>query len=200
MELNPLTIGLELKKWFSKSIYDSSEIDFDDHSGYKKILEIFRFDYNRYYPNDITISLESVLKRHELVGILLYRCARYYYLNGKEKNAACFSNLSTFLSGFEMYYTADIGKGLKINHGLGTVIGTRSIIGENALIHHGVTLGDKNGGRPTLGNNVIVYPGAKILGAVQIGDNSIIGANSVCMISAPENSIIAGNPAKILTK
>lgn len=96
----------------------------------------------------------------------------------------------------EIYYSADIGTGLKINHGVGTVIGARCRIGNNCTIHQCCTLGDRNGGRPVLGDNVTVYAGSLILGEICIGDNSIIGANSVVMKSYPDNSVIVGIPAK----
>lgn len=98
----------------------------------------------------------------------------------------------------EIFYSSTIGKAFKINHGVGTVIGARCKIGDNCTIHQNCTLGDHNGGRPTLGNNVIIYAGAMILGDIHIGDNSIVGANSVVLDSFPENSIIAGTPAKLI--
>lgn len=73
-------------------------------------------------------------------------------------------------------------------------------IGDNCLIHQNVTLGDKNGGRPTIGDNCVIYAGAKILGDIHIGNNSIIGANAVVLKSCPENSTLLGIPAKIYKK
>lgn len=198
MELNSANIGEQLKHWFTKSILITDEIDFDDINIFEKSLDVFMFDYQRYYPKHTTIQLIQLLLKHELIGILLYRIARIYFENKKENVAVLYSSLGTFLSGFEIYYSAQIGKGLKINHGLGTVIGARVIIGDNALLHQGITFGDKNGGRPILGNNVSVYAGAQILGAIKIGDNAVIGANTVCFIDIPDNSKVAGVPAKIL--
>src|SRR5690242_6756085 len=100
----------------------------------------------------------------------------------------------------EIYYSAEIGKGLKVNHGLGTVIGARTKIGENVLLHHGVTFGDKNGKRPCVKDNVTIYAGAKILGDITIGNNAIIGANSVCFSNVPDNATAAGVPARIIKK
>lgn len=81
---------------------------------------------------------------------------------------------------------------------MGTVIGARCSIGANCTIHQNCTLGDKNGGRPKIGNNVTIYAGSMILGDITIGDNCIIGANSVVMESCPANSILVGSPAKII--
>ena len=96
----------------------------------------------------------------------------------------------------EIYYSAQIGRGLKINHGIGSVIGARCVIGDNCLLHQGVTLGDKDGGRPIIGNNVIINAGAVVLGNITIGDDSIIGANTVCLKSVPSHAICVGVPAK----
>ena len=198
--LNEKNIGSELQRWFSKSILLTHNVDFNDIVVFKNVLNEYVFDYKRYYPNDSGIVLSNLILRHELVGILLYRIARNYFLSGKEDVAATYSSLGTFLSGFEIYYSAQIGKGLKINHGLGTVIGARVIIGDNALLHQGITFGDRNGGRPKLFDNVKVYAGSTILGDITIGNNSVIGANSLCIVSVPDNEIYGGNPAKFIKK
>lgn len=200
MELNSKNIGNELECWFSKSILSTNEIDFSDLGAFEKVLNIFIYDYHRYYPEQKTILLEQLKLRHELIGILLYRIARFYFEEEKENIAGLYSSLGTFLSGFEIYYSARIGRGLKINHGLGTVVGARTIIGDNALLHQCITIGDKNGGRPMLGNSVSVYAGAQIIGPIKVGNNVVIGANTVCFIDVPDNLKIAGVPARILSK
>lgn len=198
--LNEKNIGVELQRWFSKSIVLFDNVDFNDIDIFKKVLNDFIFDYKRYYPKDEEIILRNLILRHELIGILLYRIGRSYFLLGMEDVAAVYSSLGTFLSGFEIYYSAQIGKGLKINHGLGTVVGARVIIGDNALLHQGITFGDRNGGRPKILDNVIVYAGSTILGDITVGNNSVIGANSLCIISVPDNEIFGGNPAKFIKK
>jgi serine O-acetyltransferase len=199
MNLTSQNIGDLFKTWFQKSILTFSIIDFNDVSVFAEALKVFKSDYQRYFVST-DLDSEQLLSRIELVGILLYRVARVYFLNGNEVVAAKYSNLCRLISGFEIYYSAEIGSGLKINHGLGTVIGARSIIGDNCLIHQNVTLGDKDGGRPTIGNNVIVYAGAKLLGQIQIGNDAIIAANAVCFISVPENTIAVGIPSRIIKK
>jgi len=191
-------IGDIIKSWFTKTIIFNDGIDFNSIDIYKKALIYFKTDYSRYYNSD-EILLSNILLRAELQGILLYRISHQYFL---EDNSNCdaYSLLGRYLSGFEIYYSAKIGKYLKINHGLGTVVGARVTIGDNCLLHQGVTFGDKNGQRPVIKNNVIVYAGAKILGGIMINDNSIIGANAVCMCDVPENSIAVGVPAKIKNK
>lgn len=103
----------------------------------------------------------------------------------------------------EIYYSAKIGQNLKIIHGLGTVIGARVVLGDNVTIYQNVTLGDKGDGsrkRPWIGNNVTIFAGCKVLGGISIGANSKIGANSVVFDSFPENSIIVGSPARLISQ
>ena len=178
--------------------YYWEEINIKDYlteKAIENVLEIFKYDFNRYFDGDLKVDL--IFSRVELIGILLYRIARYFYLYNNELMANHISNLGRLVSNFEIYYSATIGKGLKINHGLGTALGARWIIGENALIHQGVTLGDRNGARPELLNNVTVYAGAKILGGIVCGNNSVVAANTVCLIDVPDNSVIIGIPGKI---
>jgi len=198
MILTEYTIVSELRRWFSKSIIPN-DIEFESHhSLLASSLRLFLFDYQRYFPDETEVQLNRVLLRTELQGILLYRIARNFFLEENNSAADKCASLGRFLSGFEIYYSADIGKGLKINHGLGLVVGARTKIGDNVLLHQGVTFGDKDGGRPIVGNNVIVYAGAKVLGNVHIGNNTIIAANCVCFINVPDNKTVVGIPARIL--
>jgi serine O-acetyltransferase len=197
MILDEKNLGLELKFLFQKFyVLNDFKLNFDDFEIYNEALELFQYDYNRYF-NDSVIIKEKVFSRLELIGILLYRVSRAYFKINDENSALHLSNLGRIISGFEIFYTADIGQGLKINHGLGTVIGARCKIGKNALIHQNVTFGDKNGLRPVLLDNVTVYAGAKILGGITCGNNSIVAANCVCMINVPDNSVVIGVPGKI---
>lgn len=195
--LNEKNLGVFLKRLFEKSILEYQSINFDDTIAFRNILETFKFDYYRYFVS-YDISESKMYTRVELLGILLYRTARYYYKINLEDVANTYSTLGRLISGFEIYYTADIGKGLKINHGLGTVIGARCLLGDNILIHQNVTIGDKGGYRPSLGDNIIIYAGAILLGNIKIQNNAIIGANTVCFIDVPEGSTVVGNPAKVI--
>ena len=174
----------------------------------------FKDDYSRWYCGPILKEQLSITP--QLIAILLYRIAhKCNLLSPSSRNIAAnlcnntnnliskniadyFSLLGREIGQIEIFYSSTIGKAFKINHGVGTVIGARCKIGDNCTIHQNCTLGDHNGGRPTLGNNVIIYAGAMILGDIHIGDNSIVGANSVVLDSFPENSIIAGTPAKLI--
>ncbi|MGD1845977.1 MAG: serine O-acetyltransferase [Salibacteraceae bacterium] len=162
------------------------------------ILESFQEDYGRYYFGQGPISLKKVTDFPGLLATLLYRVSRYLYLRNREDRALITSNAARYLTHMELYYSADIGPGLKINHGLGLVVGARVKLGRQALLHHNVTLGEKNGGRPEIGNEVTIYPGAIIIGKVHIGDKSTVGANSLVMHTFPQKALLVGSPAQNL--
>jgi serine O-acetyltransferase len=111
------------------------------------------------------------------------------------------SQTARFFTGIEIHPGAQIGKSFFIDHGMGVVIGETAIVGDNVLLYQGVTLGGtgKETGKrhPTLGNNVVVGTGAKILGNITIGDNSYIGANAVVIKNVPANSTVVGIPGRI---
>ena len=111
------------------------------------------------------------------------------------------SQYARFFTGIEIHPGAQIGKNFFIDHGMGVVIGETAIVGDNVLLYQGVTLGGtgKETGKrhPTLGNNVVVGAGAKILGNIIIGDNSYIGANAVVIKQVPPNSTVVGIPGRI---
>jgi cysteinyl-tRNA synthetase len=115
-----------------------------------------------------------------------------------------FSQLAKIITGIEIHPAAKIGKGFFIDHGMGVVIGETAEIGENVLLYQGVTLGgtgkEKGKRHPTLGSNIVVGAGAKILGAITVGDNVKIGANSVVLHSVPKNSIVVGVPGRVIKK
>lgn len=114
------------------------------------------------------------------------------------------SQIARFLTGIEIHPGARIGKGFFIDHGHGVVIGETTEIGNNVLLFHQVTLGGTKmlpGKRhPTVGNNVVVGAGAKVLGPLLIGDNSQIGAGSIVVKEVPANVVVVGNPGRIIKK
>lgn len=114
------------------------------------------------------------------------------------------SHAGRFLTGIEIHPAAKIGKNFFIDHGMGVVIGETAEIGDDVTLYQGVTLGgtslEKVKRHPTLGNNIVVGSGAKILGAFKIGDNSKIGSNSVVVREVPPNSTVVGIPAKVVQK
>lgn len=114
------------------------------------------------------------------------------------------SQLVRFFTGIEIHPGARIGPGFFIDHGMGVVIGETTEIGENVTIYQGVTLGgtgvERGKRHPTLGNNVVVGAGAKVLGNILIGNNVKIGAGSVVVHSVPDNSTVVGVPGEILKR
>jgi len=114
------------------------------------------------------------------------------------------SQLSRWLTGIEIHPGASIGKCLFIDHGMGVVIGETTEIGDYVTIFHGVTLGgtgkEKGKRHPTVGNNVIIGAGAKVIGSFRIGDNARVGAGSVVLMEIPAGCTAVGIPAKIICK
>jgi serine O-acetyltransferase len=111
------------------------------------------------------------------------------------------SQIGRWVTGIEIHPGARIGKRFFIDHGMGVVIGETSIVGDDVLLYQGVTLGgtgiEKGKRHPTIGNNVVIGAGAKVLGNITIGDNSYIGANAVVVKDVPPNSTVVGVPGRI---
>ena len=132
---------------------------------------------------------------------MAHRVAHFCYKNKLFTIARIISQISRFFTGIEIHPGAKIGKGLFIDHGMGVVIGETTEIGDNCLIYQGVTLGgtgkDKGKRHPTLGNNVMIGAGARVLGPFKVGDNAKIAANAVVLEEVPENSTAVGVPARI---
>lgn len=114
------------------------------------------------------------------------------------------SQVARFLTGIEIHPASQIAKGLFIDHGMGVVIGETTVIGEDVTLFQGVTLGGtgKETGKrhPTLGNNVVVGAGAKVLGDIKVGDNVNIGANAVVLREVPDDSTVVGVPGRVAKK
>ena len=145
--------------------------------------------------------LEIILLYPGLHAIIVYRITHVLWQWKIPLIPRLISQLARFLTGIEIHPGATIGKGLFIDHGMGVVIGETTIIGENVTLFQGVTLGGtgkEHGKRhPTLGDNIVVGTGAKILGNIEVGSNSYIGANAVVLKSVPVNSTVVGVPGKI---
>lgn len=135
-------------------------------------------------------------------AILWSRVAHLFYKSKMFFLARLISQLARFFTGIEIHPGAKIGKGLFIDHGMGVVIGETAEVGDNVVLYHGVTLGGtgKHKGKrhPTVGNNVLIGSGAKVLGPVKIGDNVKIGANAVVLTDIPDNCTAVGVPARII--
>ena len=149
-------------------------------------------------------TFEILLTYSGLHAILSYRIAHWFYLKKFYTIARAISQIGRFFTGVEIHPGAKIGKGLFIDHGSGVVIGETTEIGDNCLIYQGVTLGgtgkEKGKRHPTLGNNVMVGSGARVLGPFKVGDNAKIAANAVVLEAVPENCTAVGVPARIVKK
>lgn len=147
-------------------------------------------------------TLEIILTYSGLHAVLAYRFSHLLYQKGYFTSARIVSQISRFFTGIEIHPGAKIGKGLFIDHGMGVVIGETTEIGDNCLIYQGVTLGgtgkDKGKRHPTLGNNVLVGAGARVLGPFKVGDNAKIASNAVVLEEVPENATAVGVPARIV--
>ncbi len=149
-------------------------------------------------------DLEVLLLSSGVHAILAYRVAHKLYLSRHYFSARLISQLSRFFTGIEIHPGATIGKGFFIDHGAGVVIGETTEIGDNCSIYQGVTLGgtgkDIGKRHPTLGNNVMVGAGAKVLGPFAIGDGSKIAAGAVVLTEIPDASTAVGVPAKVVRR
>lgn len=147
-------------------------------------------------------TFEILLLYPGIKAVRSHRRAHWCYKHGHPLLARIISQHSRHRTGIEIHPGAQIGKRLVIDHGMGIVIGETAEIGDDCLIYHGVTLGgtgkDVGKRHPTIGNNVLIGTGAKVLGPITVGDNSRIAANSVVLNPIPEDSTAVGIPAKIV--
>ena len=137
-------------------------------------------------------------------ALIYHRIAHYLYKRGWILIPRLISQFSRLLSGIEIHPGATIGERLFIDHGTGVVIGETAEVGSNVTIYQGVTLGgtgkEKGKRHPTVGNNVVISAGAKVLGNIKIGDNAKIGAGSVVLRDVPPNTTVVGVPGKIVIR
>ncbi len=135
-------------------------------------------------------------------AVLFHRMAHWLYLRNLVLLPRMISQLSRFLTGIEIHPGAKIGQGLFIDHGTGVVIGETSEVGDNVTLYQGVTLGgtgkEKGKRHPTIGNNVVIGAGARVLGSFKVGDNVKIGAGSVVNKPVPSDTTVVGVPGRIV--
>jgi|CeladaMinimDraft_18_1061708.scaffolds.fasta_scaffold01821_1 serine O-acetyltransferase len=145
---------------------------------------------------------EVVFTYSGLHAIWMHRIAHALYKRKFYTLARIISQFSRFMTGIEIHPGAKIGNRLFIDHGMGVVIGETCEIGDDVVIYQGVTLGgtgkEKGKRHPTIGNNVVIGSGAKVLGSFKVGDNSNIGANSVVVREVPPNSTVVGIPGRVV--
>lgn len=149
-------------------------------------------------------DLEVLLLYSGLHALLAYRVAHHLHENEHYFSARLISQAARHLTGIEIHPGAKIGKGLFIDHGMAVVIGETAELGDNCTIYQGVTLGgtgkDVGKRHPTLGNNVLVGAGAKVLGPFKVGDNAKIAANAVVLNEIPPDCTAVGIPARVVRR
>ena len=147
-------------------------------------------------------KLEIFLLYQGVHATLYHRLAHWLYRHRRFFLARCVSQWSRFWTGIEIHPGARIGRRFVIDHGMGIVIGETAEIGDDCLIYHGVTLGgtgkDQGKRHPTLGNNVMVSAGAKVLGPFKVGDNARIASNAVVLSEIPSDATAVGVPARVV--
>lgn len=148
--------------------------------------------------------LEIILTYPGVHAIILHRFAHWLFKKKLFLLARIISQVSRFLTGIEIHPGATIGHGFFIDHGMGVVIGETTEIGDNVTIYQGVTLGgtgkEKGKRHPTIGSNVVVSAGAKVLGSITIGNNVKIGAGSVVLKDVPDNCTVVGIPGRVVVR
>ena len=165
-----------------------------------------KYDLERVLENDPAArsKIEVFFLYPCIHATISYRIAHFFYKHNRFFIARLISQIARFFTGIEIHPGAKIGKGLFIDHGMGVVIGETAEIGDDVLLYHGVTLGgtgkDKGKRHPTIGNNVIIGAGSKVLGPINIGNNVKIGANSVVLKDVPDGATAVGIPAVNIKK
>jgi serine O-acetyltransferase len=168
------------------------------------VLDTITADFRIIFDRDPAARnwLEVLFCYPGLQVLVFYRFAHWLHVLGVPFIPRLISHIARFLTGIEIHPGAMIGRGVFIDHGMGVVIGETAIVGDYTLIYQGVTLGGtgKESGKrhPTLGENVVVGAGAKVLGNILIGNNVRIGAGSVVLRDVPSDCTVVGIPGRIL--
>ncbi|MCU0241129.1 MAG: serine O-acetyltransferase [Vicinamibacteria bacterium] len=170
------------------------------------MLKRIRRDVNSILERDPAARnrFEILLCYPGLHAVWGYRVARWFWLRSFKLLARLISQSVRQMTGIEIHPGAQIGDGFFIDHGMGVVIGETAEIGNDVTIYHGVTLGGtslaKGKRHPTLRDRVVVGTGAKILGAIEIGEDSRVGANAVVVKPVPPNSVVVGVPGEVVRR
>lgn len=170
------------------------------------LCQALEYDVNQIRQRDPAAesNLEVALLYSGFHAVTAHRLAHYLHQKGYLLTARALSQFMKFVTGIEIHPGATIGKGCFIDHGAGVVIGETTEIGDNCTIYQGATLGgtgkDVGKRHPTLGNDVMVGAGARVLGPIKVGDNSKIAAGAVALKDIPANSTAVGVPAKVVRR
>jgi len=173
-------------------------------NGITNIFHLIKLDINLARQRDPAsrTNLEILLCSNGIHAKWGYRIAHWLWNHNLKLVGRILSNLNRFLTGVEIHPGAVIGPGFFIDHGMGIVVGETAEIGRDVTIYHGVTLGgvkrEKGKRHPTINDGVVIGAGAKILGAIEVGKHSRIGANAVVVKPVPPNSIVVGVPGQVV--
>lgn len=167
------------------------------------MFDCLRRDFKAVFDRDPAArSIWEVMLYPGIHAVCMHRVAHWFWQKKLYFVARFISQTNRFFTGIEIHPGAKIGNGFFIDHGMGVVIGETAEIGDNVLLYHGVTLGgvslEKKKRHPTIGNNVVIATGAKVLGAITIGDNAKIGANAVVLKDVPPDSTVVGIPGRVV--
>ena len=174
------------------------------HEGFRFFLEPLISDFRIIFERDPAARnwLEVIFCYPGFHALCLHRLAHWLHIHNVSFIPRLISHWGRFFTGVEIHPGAKIGKGVFIDHGMGVVIGETAIVGDYTLIYQGVTLGGtgKESGKrhPTLGSNVVVGAGAKVLGNIQISDRVRIGAGSIVLRDVPPDATVVGIPGRII--
>lgn len=170
----------------------------------RKLLQSIRRDIDAVYRRDPAAinTVEVLLAYPGFHARLIHRASHALWVQRVPVVPRVLSHMGRFLTGVEIHPGATIGEGFFIDHGMGVVIGETTEIGDDCAIYQGVTLGGTSTQRvkrhPTLGNDVVVGAGAKLIGAIHVGDGSKIGAGSVVVTNVPEHATVVGVPGRVV--
>ena len=170
------------------------------------MLSLFREDVAAVFARDPAArsTLEIILCYPGIHAIWFHRVAHWLYRRRRYLAARACSHFARLATGIEIHPGARIGRRCFIDHGLGVVIGETAEIGDDVTIYQGATLGgtgkERGKRHPTIGNNTVIAAGAKVLGAIRVGDNCRIGAGAVVIRPVPDNCTVVGVPGRIVSK
>jgi len=193
--------------WFLTRPYEQGRVEiplFASHYERENMFAHLKEDLKAVFERDPAVRnvFEFVLCYPGFHALLFYRLAHGLWVHKFYLAGRFVSHLGRFFTGIEIHPGACIGKGFFIDHGMGVVIGETAEIGDNCTLYHQVTLGGtswaKEKRHPTLGNNVVVGSGAKILGPFTVGDNAKVGSNSVVVKEVPPNATVVGVPGRVV--
>jgi serine O-acetyltransferase len=201
-DLHPYCSECILDLDFKSSDIDHEELD----KNLQKILNFFISDVRSAFTKDPAARtlLEVLTSYPGIKAVLLYRIAHFFWKINMPYLPRYLSDIARGITGVEIHPGAEIGNEFFIDHGIGVVIGETAEIGNNVTLYAGVVLGgtslEQKKRHPTIGNNVVIGTGAKLLGPIKISDNVRIGANSVVVNDVPANSVVVGVPGRIIAR